>query len=244
MSFYAHMRSCLQMSIVSGQRLGEIMPFPYTQRYVYVVCACVTLAAGVYLVPSDVEFCTRGGRRLAWNFAPGEQANDFNTPPRRGSRGGVRGGVGWRVPWRMRWRMPWISCGENAPKVRRATDVFCGTKAGYKTPRRNHGPGYKIPRDQKPTYHPPGEKFLGTKFWVQNSGYKIPGTRSQVQASTSLSTNCTPAASVAYAHTTHVACFDFLRAGGNPGPPPGPRAYPGDPGVFGLVSDFRNRINF
>ena len=93
MSFYAHMRSCLQMSIVSGQRVGKIMPFPYTQRYVYVVCACVTLAAGVYLVPSDVEFCTRGGRRLAWNFAPGEQANDFNTPRAGGPEEGFAGGV-------------------------------------------------------------------------------------------------------------------------------------------------------
>ena len=35
----------------------------------------------------------------------------------------------------------------------------------------------------------------------------------------------------------------LLRAGGTPGPPPGPRAYPADPGVLGLVSDLRNRID-
>ena len=179
------MRFCLQMLIVSGQRVGKIMPVSYTQRYVYVVCACVTLAAGVDLVPSDVEVRTRGSWRLAWNFVPGEQANDFNAPhargPEEGSRGGVpkRGSRGvWRVLWICVWKTLWISCGEKAPKVRRATDVFCGPNAGYKIPHGNHRPGYKIPRDQNHTCKPPwvqklGYKISGTKFRVQNSGYKI-----------------------------------------------------------------------
>ena len=150
-----------------------------------------------------VEFCPRGACQRPQH------------PPRPGPRGGVRGGVESAVENAVENAVDFVWRKRPKSQTRHRRVLWDKSRVQNSTTK----PRARVQNSTRPKTHLPpprgkifGYKILGTKFRVQNSGYKIPSTsvhiiEHQMHARRQRSI-C--------AYHTHVACFDFLRAGETP----------------------------